>query len=89
VSADAAADFAALLDLGSRKTLDAAEAAFLLVTSELLFLPAIPNHLLSIDILLIRRKNIYETVGQYGKKQAPRSGRASIYHCVGLTSFVP
>lgn len=88
MSADAAADFAALLDLGSRKTFDAAEAAFLLVTSELLFLPAIPNHLLSIDILLIRRKNIYENVEQYGKTSAG-SGRASIYHCVGITSFVP
>lgn len=33
VSADAAADLAALLDLGSRSTLDAALAAFLLVTS--------------------------------------------------------
>jgi hypothetical protein len=77
VSADAAADFAALLDLGSRKTFDAAEAAFLLVTSELLFLPAIPNHLLSIDILLIRRKNIYENVEQYGKNK--RRERARFY----------
>jgi len=75
VSADAAADFAALLDLGSRKTFDAAEAAFLLVTSELLFLPAIPNHLLSIDILLIRRKNIYEIVGYYGKNKRPERAR--------------
>lgn len=33
VSAEAAADFAALLDFGSRSTLDAADAAFLLVTS--------------------------------------------------------
>jgi hypothetical protein len=41
VSAEAAAVFAALLDFGLLKTLAAAEAAFLLVTSELLFLPAI------------------------------------------------
>lgn len=40
VRADAAAVFAALLDLGLRSTLDAAEAARLLVTSEF-FLPAI------------------------------------------------
>lgn len=33
VSADPAAVFAAMLDFGSRRTLDAAEAAFLLVTS--------------------------------------------------------
>jgi hypothetical protein len=33
VSAEAAADFAAALDLGSRSTFDAAEAAFALVTS--------------------------------------------------------
>ncbi len=41
VSAEAAAVFAALLELGLRNTCDAAEAAFLLVTSELLFLLAI------------------------------------------------
>ena len=40
VSAEAAADFAALLDLGFRSTFDAADAAFLLVTSEFL-LPVI------------------------------------------------
>jgi hypothetical protein len=40
VSAEAAADFAALLDLGFRSTFDAADAAFALVTSDLL-LPAI------------------------------------------------
>ena len=40
VSADAAADFAALLDFGSRSTLEAAEAALALVTSEF-FLPPI------------------------------------------------
>lgn len=39
VSAEAAADFAALLDLGFRSTFAAAEAAFLLVTS-LFFRPA-------------------------------------------------
>lgn len=63
VSADAAADLAALLDWGSRKTLDAAEAAFLLVTSELLFLPAILDHLLSVDIFESRRRVAYEFVG--------------------------
>ena len=63
VSADAAADFAALLDLGSRKTFDAAEAAFLLVTSELPFLPAILDHLLSVDILEGRHTIAYEFVG--------------------------
>ena len=40
VSADAAADLAALLDFGSRSTLLAADAALALVTSEF-FLPAI------------------------------------------------
>lgn len=37
VRADAAAVFAALLDFGSLRTLPAADAAFLLVTSELRF----------------------------------------------------
>lgn len=38
VSADAAADLAALLDFGSRRTLEAAEAALALVTSEFFLL---------------------------------------------------
>jgi hypothetical protein len=43
VSADAAADFAAALDFGSRRTLDAAEAAFALVTSLLPAIALIPS----------------------------------------------
>lgn len=46
VKAEAAAVLAALLDFGLRSTLEAAEAAFLLVTS-LLPLLAMKNHLLS------------------------------------------
>jgi hypothetical protein len=49
VSADAAADLAALLDLGLRSTLAAAEAAFAPVTSEF-FLPAITLTSFPVDL---------------------------------------
>jgi hypothetical protein len=65
VSADAAAVFAAALEFGSRRTLDAAVAAALLVTSGFF---AILFYLLDLTTCPIRRTKDYVFVGSSGKK---------------------
>lgn len=73
VSAEAAAVFAAVLDLGSRRTLDAAVAAALLVTSDFF---VIFIYLLNLTTRPIRRTKDYVFVGSCGKKYMDR-GRSA------------